>query len=46
MQHGETFLIAILLAMAFFAWPRHRSAQRKAEPARKPRPHADRDHKP
>jgi hypothetical protein len=40
MQHGETFLIAILLVMVFFAWPRHRPAQRKIEPDRKVR---DRD---
>jgi hypothetical protein len=37
MQHGEMFLIAILLAMVFFAWPRHRPAQRKVEPERKAR---------
>jgi hypothetical protein len=42
MHHGETFLIAILFAMVFFAWPRHRPAQRKIEPARKPQPRDDR----
>jgi hypothetical protein len=37
MQHGVPFLIAIVLVMVFFAWPRHRPAQRRAEPDRKPR---------
>jgi hypothetical protein len=35
MQHGEAFLIAIVFAMVFFAWPRHRPAHRKIEPERK-----------
>jgi hypothetical protein len=36
MQHGEAFLIALVFAMVFFAWPRHRPAPRKIEPERKP----------
>ncbi len=36
MLHGEAFLIAIVFAMLFFAWPRQRPARRKIEPARKP----------
>jgi hypothetical protein len=42
MHHGEMFLVAILLVMVFFAWPRSRPAQRKIEPQRKQRPPGDR----
>jgi hypothetical protein len=36
MQHGTAFLIALVFAMVFFAWPRHRPAPRKIAPERKP----------
>lgn len=42
MHHGETFLVAILLVMIFFAWPRSRPAQRKIQPQRKPDPRDER----